>query len=68
MSSLTARSVSGTAEDGLPEGVELAGHPFAVGIQWHPEASSCGEKIIRTFLEEVSKRKKQETVRAGERK
>ena len=25
------------AEDGLVEGVELPGHPFAVGVQWHPE-------------------------------
>jgi putative glutamine amidotransferase len=25
------------AEDGLIEGVELPDHPFAVGVQWHPE-------------------------------
>jgi putative glutamine amidotransferase len=25
------------AEDGLIEGVELPEHPFAVGVQWHPE-------------------------------
>lgn len=25
------------AEDGLIEGVELPGHPFALGVQWHPE-------------------------------
>lgn len=23
--------------DGLIEGVEVSGHPFAVGVQWHPE-------------------------------
>ena len=26
-----------TASDGLIEGVELSGHPYAVGVQWHPE-------------------------------
>lgn len=25
------------AADGLIEGVEISGHPFAVGVQWHPE-------------------------------
>lgn len=25
------------APDGLVEGVEVIGHPFAVGVQWHPE-------------------------------
>jgi putative glutamine amidotransferase len=26
-----------TAPDGLIEAVELRGHPFALGVQWHPE-------------------------------
>ncbi len=26
------------APDGLPEAVEVPGHPYAVGVQWHPEA------------------------------
>ena len=25
------------APDGLIEGVEVTGHPFAIGVQWHPE-------------------------------
>lgn len=29
--------VSATAPDGLVEGVEIEGHPFAIGVQWHPE-------------------------------
>lgn len=29
--------VSALAPDGLVEGVEVPGHPFAVGVQWHPE-------------------------------
>lgn len=29
--------VTGRAPDGLVESVELPGHPFAIGVQWHPE-------------------------------
>ncbi|MCJ7695826.1 MAG: gamma-glutamyl-gamma-aminobutyrate hydrolase family protein, partial [Anaerolineaceae bacterium] len=25
------------AEDGIIEGLELPAHPFAIGVQWHPE-------------------------------
>jgi putative glutamine amidotransferase len=28
------------AEDGIIEAVELDSHPFAIGVQWHPEAGS----------------------------
>jgi putative glutamine amidotransferase len=31
--------VSARAPDGVIEGIELPGHPFAVGIQWHPESA-----------------------------
>ena len=30
-------TVSANAPDGLIEGVEIEGHPFAIGVQWHPE-------------------------------
>lgn len=29
--------VSARSSDGLVEGVELPGHPFFLGVQWHPE-------------------------------
>lgn len=29
--------VEGTATDGTPEAVRVIDHPFAVGVQWHPE-------------------------------
>jgi putative glutamine amidotransferase len=29
--------VSAVAPDGIAEGIELPGHPFALGVQWHPE-------------------------------
>lgn len=30
-------TVSACSPDGLIEGVEVAGHPFAISVQWHPE-------------------------------
>jgi putative glutamine amidotransferase len=31
--------VSARAPDGTIEGIELPGHPFALGVQWHPESA-----------------------------
>jgi putative glutamine amidotransferase len=31
--------VSGRAPDGVVEAIELPDHPFALGVQWHPEAA-----------------------------
>ncbi len=33
-------AVTARSEDGVIEAVELAGHRFIIGVQWHPEASS----------------------------
>lgn len=33
-----ALRVTGRAPDGVVEAAELIGHPFCVGVQWHPEA------------------------------
>ncbi len=30
--------VTGRAPDGVVEAVEIEGHPFALGVQWHPES------------------------------
>jgi gamma-glutamyl-gamma-aminobutyrate hydrolase PuuD len=30
-------AVTGHAQDGMVEAVELPGHPFAIAVQWHPE-------------------------------
>ncbi|WP_405145350.1 gamma-glutamyl-gamma-aminobutyrate hydrolase family protein [Sphaerisporangium sp. NBC_01403] len=35
-------AVSATSDDGTVEAVELAGHPFTLGVQWHPEAGQEG--------------------------
>jgi len=29
--------INATAADGVIEGIELVEHPFAIGVQWHPE-------------------------------
>ena len=42
------------ASEGLIEAVERAGHPFAVGVQWHPELSSEGSPHDRLFQGLVS--------------
>ncbi|HSM93216.1 MAG TPA: gamma-glutamyl-gamma-aminobutyrate hydrolase family protein [Anaeromyxobacteraceae bacterium] len=31
--------VTARAPDGVIEAIELPGHPFAIGVQWHPEAA-----------------------------
>ena len=43
--------VSARAPDGLVEAIEVAGHPFAVGIQWHPEffLSEIDKAIFAAF-------------------
>ena len=44
--------VAGTnPESGLVEIVEIADHPFMVGVQFHPEKSGeCGLSILRNFI------------------
>jgi putative glutamine amidotransferase len=40
-------TVVGTAPDGLVEAVEIEGHSFAVGVQWHPEALAPKDAVMR---------------------
>jgi len=46
--------VSGQDAEGLIEAVEHTDHPFAVGVQWHPELSSPGSPHDRLFRGLVS--------------
>jgi putative glutamine amidotransferase len=42
------------APDGLVEGLELMGHPFAVAVQWHPEwllDQQVSKRLFRAFVE-----------------
>jgi putative glutamine amidotransferase len=41
----------GHAPDGLVEAVEITGHPFAVGVQWHPEALAPNDPVMRRLFE-----------------
>jgi putative glutamine amidotransferase len=36
-----ALTVTATAPDGLAEAVEVFGHPWLMGVQWHPEVSAA---------------------------
>ena len=38
-------TATGWAQDGLIEAVEQPGHPFALGVQWHPEADDASRLV-----------------------
>ncbi len=41
------------AEDGIIEAVELDSHPFAIGVQWHPEAG-CQQELFKALIAAAS--------------
>jgi putative glutamine amidotransferase len=44
--------VNATADDGVIEGIELPGHPFCLGVQWHPEyyVDAADGRIFEAFI------------------
>jgi len=46
--------VSALAPDGIVEGIESAGNPYVLGIQWHPELEDT-EISIRIFSDFISR-------------
>jgi gamma-glutamyl-gamma-aminobutyrate hydrolase PuuD len=42
--------VTGRAADGLVEAVELAGSPFVVGVQWHPEEDATDIRLMAALV------------------
>jgi putative glutamine amidotransferase len=42
-------SVNALDDQGLIEGIERAEHPFAIGVQWHPELAAEGSAQDRLF-------------------
>jgi gamma-glutamyl-gamma-aminobutyrate hydrolase PuuD len=42
--------VTGRAGDGLVEAVELAGSPFVVGVQWHPEEDATDVRLMAELV------------------
>lgn len=54
--------VSGrSADDGIPEAIELPGRTFALGVLWHPEADEAS-RVVGAFVAEAAER-----ARRGER-
>lgn len=53
--------VSATADDGVIEGIECPRHPFAVGVQWHPEEftqhSSVFDGLFRGLVDAARARR-----------
>ncbi len=46
--------------DGLVEGVEVSGHPFGLGVQWHPEWMqdyALMQAIFRAFIQAAGSKK-----------
>jgi gamma-glutamyl-gamma-aminobutyrate hydrolase PuuD len=43
--------VTGRAEDGTVEAVEVPGREFAVGVQWHPEEDSEDPRLFAALVE-----------------
>ena len=44
--------VSARAQDGTIEAIELSGHPFALGVQWHPECMYRTSPEMRALFHE----------------
>jgi gamma-glutamyl-gamma-aminobutyrate hydrolase PuuD len=42
--------VTGRAADGTVEAVELAGAPFVVGVQWHPEEDATDVRLMAALV------------------
>lgn len=43
--------VTGRAEDGMVEAVEVPGQAFAVGVQWHPEENTDDDRLFVALAE-----------------
>lgn len=51
--------VAGHAPDGLVEVVEIPGHPFAVGVQWHPEwltDQPAMQRLFKSFVDTAARK------------
>ena len=49
--------IVGHAPDGLVEAISLPGHPFGLGVQWHPEwmpEDKYQQKLFTTFVQAAS--------------
>jgi len=50
--------VTARSDDGIIEAVELAGHPFAVAVQWHAEEDGGGaERLFGALVDAARARR-----------
>jgi putative glutamine amidotransferase len=58
----TGVTVTGRAPDGVVEAIELDGQPFALGVQWHPEALASRDPrqlaILRGLVQAAGERRR----------
>lgn len=48
-------TITARADDGVAEAVELAGRPFVIGVQWHPERDFDGNRsLFEAFIKQCS--------------
>lgn len=50
--------IVGHAPDGVVEAVEIADHPYAIGVQWHPEwltDQPAMQKLFKSFVDAAGK-------------
>lgn len=47
--------VTAVAPDGLAEAVEMAGHPWLLGVQWHPEVSAETDSSQQGIFDDLVK-------------
>ncbi len=54
----TGLAVTGRSDDGVIEAVELAGHPFAVAVQWHAEEpGGMADRLFGALVEAARARR-----------
>lgn len=46
-------TVSAVAPDGVVEAVEVADHPFMIGVQWHPEMSALTDPTQQSLFDSL---------------
>jgi putative glutamine amidotransferase len=60
-----AWTVAATDENGLIEAIERANHPFALGVQWHPELSAADSPHARLFAALIAAARERPAARIG---
>lgn len=43
--------VAASAPDGIVEAIEMAGHPWLIGVQWHPELTAASDPLQQRLFD-----------------